>query len=151
MAISLWRFPDDEMSNTRPPWRFHDDKEDDHFGNFLMTKCQIHLYLGDSPMTIRPNTLLPWRFPDDKKDDVPFTLYNYRERALRYITRKYCCGPAVVPVFVTHLDFYLFLFCDYLFGGSGLVLVFKVRRGVLVPLQKVVILRGGVLVHQESF
>ena len=117
LAISIWRFPDAKMSNTRPPWKFRDDKEGDHFGNFLMTKCQIHLYLGDSPMTIRPNTLLPWRFPDGKKDDVPFTLYNYREHTLRYITRKYCCGPAVVPVFVTHLVFFHFVLRDFLFGG----------------------------------
>ena len=44
--------------------------------------------------------------------------YAYHEHTPRYITRKYLCVLAVVPVFSLQFDFYLFLFCDYLFGGQ---------------------------------
>ena len=59
-AISLWRFPEDKMSNTLLPWRFPDDKKGDHFGDFPMTKCQIRAHLGDFAMTKR--TLAPVHF-----------------------------------------------------------------------------------------
>ena len=100
------RFPDDKMPNTRPPWRFPDDK---------MPNTRPHWRFRDNEKDVVPFTL--WRFRDDEKDVVPFTLYNYHEHTLRYLTRKYCCGLAVVPVFVARPDFFLFIFRDYLFGG----------------------------------
>ena len=89
-------FPDNKMSNTRPPWRFRDE-------DFTMTKWTFFPICISEISRCRngrwPLYTFPfWRFRDDKMDVGPCTPYNYHEHTQRYSTKKHLCVLAVVPV-----------------------------------------------------
>ena len=86
-----------------------------HFGDLVMTisRGQICRFPGSSVAFSR------WRFPEDRFPYDTFTLYARPKIHYTLGDEKYVCCVFVclVPVLLPQFDFYLFLFCDFLFGG----------------------------------
>ena len=64
MKVDKWRFPDNEISNTRPPWRFRDDEMD------VGPRALFHFEFP----TMLKWAMAPAHFHYDKMGDGPRTL-----------------------------------------------------------------------------